>query len=304
MARENCVYCGAPLSAKVLEAAALAAERVLQSKSLDHLEAAARGPTRDQTTRRYLIIDTAGTTPETLARACSISVWEARQWRAASRYRLLKVSAELPDGAQESGFKEIGLTFLALPEHTVAPARNPIVLESVDLSAAPLQCTLRHHAEAPATRRELIEPDVALIVSASIKRERVKDASSLRARADSRLQDAFLVHLHLKKEARPWEIDPRRTGYEGASLASAHMSTLDLVRRLSVRAPHDEAFKTIVPALSLGADPPSDLTGLKKTAKGAGKEPKVIVLDNVAQFREYSAWRGAVGKQRLNLGSG
>ena len=24
------------------------------------------------------------------------------------------------------------------------------------------------------------------------------------------------------------------------------------------------------------------------------KEPKVVVLDNVAQFREYSAWRGAL----------
>jgi hypothetical protein len=303
MARENCAYCGAPLPAEVLEAAALAAERVFQSKSLDHLEAAARGLARDQPKRRYLVIDTADTTPETLARACSISVWEARQWRASSRYRLLKVGAE-SDRAQESGFKENGLTFFAVPESTVAPGRNPIVVESVDLAATPLQCTLRRDPEAPAARQEFLEQDVVLIVSAWIKRERIKDAPSLRARADPRLQDAFLVHLHLSREARPWEIDPRWTGYEGASLSSAHMSTLDLIRYLSVSAPHDQAFRTIVPALSLSTDPPSDLAGLKKPAKGTGKDPKVTVLDNAAQFREYSAWRGAVEKQRLNLGRG
>jgi hypothetical protein len=300
MARASCIYCGAPISAEVQEAAALAAQRVLQSKSLTHLETAAKGALGKHPPRRYLVIDTATALPETLAQACSISAWEARQWQAASRYRLLKVGAESPDGTLEAGLKESGLTFFSVPEQTVAPGRNPVVLESIDLSATPLQCTLRHDAEAPPKRRALPEQDVTLVISAFIKRERVRDLASLRAPADARMEDALLVHLHLVNEARPWEIDPHRTGYEGAHLASAHLSTRELVRRLSAKAPHDDAFRNIVPALAPGADPLSDFAGLKKTAKGASKELKIVVLDNVAQFREYSAWRGAVERERLN----
>ncbi|MEO8501942.1 MAG: hypothetical protein ABI565_13575, partial [Vicinamibacteria bacterium] len=125
MARSNCVYCGAPLSAEVLEAAALAAERVLQSKSLHHLEAAAKGLDPGQPQRRYLILDTRETAPETLAQACSISLWEARQWQAASRYRLLKVSADPTEGSLEAGLRTAGLTFFAIPEPAVSPGRNP-----------------------------------------------------------------------------------------------------------------------------------------------------------------------------------
>ena len=33
--------------------------------------------------------------------------------------------------------------------------------------------------------------------------------------------------------------------------------------------------------------------------KKEGKEPKIAVLDNVAQFREYSAWRGAIERSSL-----
>lgn len=294
MARANCVYCGAALSTEILEEASLAARRVLQTKSLAHLEAAAKGLGRDQPPRRYLVIDTAAASVQTLAEACSVSVWEARQWQTASRYRLVKVSAEPADGPLESGLKEKGLDLFVVPEETVARSRNPILLESIDISSTPAQCTLRDDAEGPASRRELSEPDIALIVSASIRREKVKDQTSLRIRSETRLEDAWLVHLHLRSQTRPWEIDPRRTGYKGVGLASAHMSTVELVRRLSAGAPHDEAFKNIVPALSPGVDEQNEPTSLKTTPKPTGKEPKLVVLDNVAQFREYSAWRGAL----------
>lgn len=294
MARTNCVYCGATLGAEVLEAAALAAQRVLQTKSLTDLEAAAQGLGRDQPQRRYLVIDTRTASLESLAEACSVSVWEARQWQAASRYRLVKVSTEPADGPWESGLRGKGLDLFAVSEERVARSRNPILLESIDPASIPAQCTLRDQPEGPLSRRELPERDIALIVSASIKRERVKDQASLRTRAATRLEDAWLIHVHLRGEARPWEIDPRRTGYEGAVLASAHMRTLELVRRLSAIAPHDEGFKNIVPALSLGVEPPSELDSLKATRRSEGKGPKAVILDNVAQFREYSAWRGAI----------
>lgn len=294
MARANCLYCGAALSTDILEEASLAARRVLQTKTLAHLEAAAKGLGHDQPPRRYLVMDTTAVSVEILAEACSLSAWEARQWQAASRYRLVRVSSEPESGPLESGLKDKGLDLLVVPEETVARSRNPILLESIDISATPVQCTLREDAEGPSSRRELPELDVALIVSASIKRERVRDRVSRRTRPDTRLEDAWIVHLHMRSEARPWEIDPRRVGYKGAGLASAHMRTVELVRRLSANAPHDEAFRNIVPALSPGADDSIEVIGLKTARKPAGKEPKPVVLDNLAQFREYSAWRGAI----------
>lgn len=298
MARANCVYCGAALSPEVLEEAKQAAARVLQSKSLTHLEAAARGEPRDST-RRYLVIDTAAALPEALAEACSISVWEARQWQASSRYRLLKVTTEFPGGPLEASLKENRLAFFALPEPMVSPLRRPTMVESIDLSVQPIQCALRPDPESAPTRRECPEDEVALIVSATIRREKVKEQASLKAPPDTRLEDAFLVHLHLKNEPQPWEIDPRRTAFEGVSLASAHMNTRELVRRLSLRAPHDDAFKNVVPALSPGEDPTTGLQVLKKPRGRDDQKQKPVVLDNVSQFREYSAWRGAVEKERL-----
>ena len=294
MARGNCLYCGAALSIEVLEEAARAAERILQSSSLRHLEAATGSFGTEPSSRRYLVIDTSAPSLETLAEACSISLWDARQWQAASRYRLVKVSTEPEDGPLESELKKKGLKMHVVPEHVVAQSRNPILIEAIDLSRNPSECTLRDAGEGPTSRRELKDGDVVLVVSAFIKREKVKDQTSLRNQIATRLEDFWLVHLHLKGENRPWEMDPRRTRYEGDGLPSAHMRTLEIVRRLSATVPHDESFRNVVPAMSPCADPPSDLDDIRKGSLKSGREPKLVVLDNVAQFREYSAWRGAV----------
>ena len=304
MARANCVYCGAALSAEALEEAARAAQRILQTKSLANLEAVAKGSPRDPRSRRYVVIDTSAVEVEMIAEACGVSSWEARQWQTASRYRLIKVSAEPADGPLESGLRAKGLRVLIVPDEAVARSRDPIPIESIDPLAEPPQCTVREDPEAPPSRRTLREPDLALIVTASIRRERVKDETSRRTPVDTRLEDAWLVHLHLRGEARPWEIDPLKTAYEGAGPASAYMRTLELVRRLSAFAPHDDAFKNVVPALSPGADPLSSLESFASANKKKTKEPKVVVLDNVAQFREYSAWRGAIEiTQRAGAGA-
>jgi len=297
MARNNCLYCGAVLSSEALHEATLAAQRIIQAKGLPKPETSAV-LVRDPEPRRYIIIDTAAVPVEQIALACAVSMWEARQWRATSRYRLLKISSEPADGPLESGLREKGVAPLVVPEETIGRSRNPILIESIDPVASPTKCTVRDDLEAEPSRRELREQDLALILSASIRRERVKDRAPARARTDTRLEDAWLVHLHLRGEPRPWEIDPLRITYEGAGLASAFMRTLELVRRLSSVAPHDEAFRNLVPALSPGTDPLRDLEALAPGSRKKGKEPKVVILDNVAQFREYSAWRGAIEATR------
>lgn len=293
VARGTCVYCGTALSDEVREAAASAAQRVLQTTTLAGLESAAMGRDSERQ-KRYLVIETTAQPAEILAEACGMSVWDARQWQAASRYRLLKVVLEAQVSEPVSALRAKGLHPFVVHGDVVARARSPIPVESLDVTALPLQCTLREDPDGAVLRKALPEPEIALIISAPIKRERQKEQRS-RVRQDTRMEEAWLVHVHLRNESRPWEIDPRRTAYEGPGLASAHMRTLELVRRLSHVAPFDEAFKNIVPALSPGSDPSTELAGLQSGGvKPRDKEQKTVVLDNVAQFREYSAWRGAL----------
>ena len=128
MARANCVYCGAALSSEAREEAVQSAQRILQTRSLASLEAVAHGSPRDQLPRRYVVIDTAASAVEVIAEACGVSGWEARQWRAASRYRLVRVSTEPADGSLESGLRAKGPRVLILPDETVARSPNPIRL--------------------------------------------------------------------------------------------------------------------------------------------------------------------------------
>ena len=92
MARATCVYCGAVLSSDVLEEAAQAAQRVLHSKSLAGLEAAAKG-FGENAPRRYIIIDTAEASGETIAEACQVYV--------ASHNRRLSFEWALIDGVND-----------------------------------------------------------------------------------------------------------------------------------------------------------------------------------------------------------
>jgi hypothetical protein len=296
MARANCLYCGAALSTEVQTAAAAAAQKVLQSTNIANLEAVARAAGgREQAPKRYVVIDTAANPIETIAEGCGVSLWEARQWQAASRYRLVKISTEPGDGPLETGLRAKGLRVLAVPEETVVRSRNPVPVESIDPSLSPAPCSVREDPEAPPAKRDLIEADIALIISATIRREKRTEKPARGAPAEGRLEDGWLVHFHFRGGARPWEIDPRKTTYEGAGLASAYMRTLELVRRLSTFIPHDEAFRTMVPALSQSADSLGDFRSFaSKDQSRKGKDPKIVILDNAAQFREYSAWRGAV----------
>ena len=189
------MYCGAPLPQEVREAAASAAERVLQTRNLAALEQAAMGPDTSQVKRRYVVIDTTTSTPEIIASACSVSVWEARQWQAASRYRLLKISREVEEDRLESNLRGMGLDPIVFSEETVARARSPIPIDSIDTSAQPAVCMVREKPEGALFRREIQEEAIALIVSGPIKREKQRPQAS-KVRLDSRLDDGWLVHLH------------------------------------------------------------------------------------------------------------
>ena len=291
MARANCLYCGAPLDAAAVAEAAMTSERVLRTRSLRHLEASVVDEV-GTAPRHYLIVETRSATTEQLVATCGISRWEAGQWQASSPYRLVRVTADQEDPLLERG-RCGALVVHSIPEKSVVVRKNPIPIESIDASGESIACSIRPEPEGKPQRRLVDAEALGLVVSGPIKRERVKAAVASKRAADIRLDDNWMVHLHLRGEDRPWEIDAHRTAFEAAFNNSAHMNLLELVRRLARTTTADESFRSFVPALSPGDDPAADLRPLARGRK-EGKEPRPAVLDNAAQFREYSAWRGAL----------
>ena len=292
LARPACMYCGAPLPEDVRGEAEQAAKRVKQARNLAGLEAAAAGLAQGR--RRYFVVDLSGDIPaETIARACNVSAWEAHQWQAASRYRLVRITDEPSPGPTETALKESGLAFFTISEEAVARSRRPVPVEAIRSDAA-IHATFHEDDERPSVRRVFGAQEISLIVSGPIRREKQREQVRKRDLREIRLEDGWLVHIHLKTQERPLEIDPLRTAFEGPGLASAHMRTIELVRSFSATVPCDEGFKNAVPAMAPAADPESDPLALKREPKGSRREPKIVVLDNSGQFKEYSAWRGQV----------
>jgi len=294
------MYCGATLDSDAVAGAAAAAQRVLQAKSLLHLEAAS--PDRAEAAeRRYRILETRSSPAERLAETFGVSLWDARQWQASSFYRLMGVSADPDSSRSEEPSATETVRIHSISERRVAARRSPVAVEAID--AETLSFSLREEAEGPAVRKQLRLEDLVLIVTAPIQREKIREQASPKKPADTKREENWLVHLHLQRDARPWEIDPGRTAYEGGGLASAHMRTRELVQRLSVSVPHDDAFKNMVPALSPGEDPIADLR-TPKTEGRRDKDARVTILDNLTQFREYSAWRSALALSLASAGGG
>lgn len=300
VARETCLYCGAILSVEARLAATEAAEKILRSPRMPILANLRTPPA--EVARRYLVLDTEGSVDTALAEAFALSIWEARQWLAGPRYRLIRIAAgnDADASVESARLVDRGLRIITLDGAAVARARQPLRVETVDDASDSLLCGVREDPDGRLDHRVLAHDRVRLIVSGPLRRERVTEAASIKKPARPRLEEGLLVHLHVRGEARPFEIDPRRAAFEGDGSLSSYMRTLGLVRQLSASAPHDESFRALVPALGPASDTEEELEGLRKAAGPRRKEPRKPTLDNSAQFRDFSAWRGVLA-ERLDV---
>lgn len=291
-ARETCLYCGAVLSAEARALAVENADRILRSDTLPALSAIAQ-TTQNAASRTYIVLDVAGASEATLSSAFSISRWEARQWGAGPRYRLVRVSA---DAEADPAFAAPDLTLHVLPGEAIQRARTPVRIHAVDDLAEPLVLSTRPDPEGPVVRRELIRGALSLIVYAPVRREKAPEVANARKPARTRLEDGLLVHLHMEGEPQPLEIDARRTAFEGEGPPSAFLRSMALIRRLSETVPLDDSFRLVVPALAPAPDSDDEVEGLRKATNRSTREPRRPTYDNAAQFRDYSAWRGALAR--------
>lgn len=286
----TCLYCGAVLPADLQARARENADRIRRAETLPALSASALAPPGEPA-RRHFVLDVADASEATLVTAFAISAWEARQWRAGPRYRLIRVA-----GGDDAVEDPPGLLIHVLEDAAVQRARNPLPVAAIDDTRDAVICRTRPDPEGPLVAREIPPGAIRLIVSAPIRRERTPDAVLLKRPPSVRLEDGLLVHLHVDGEPRPFEIDARRTAFEGDGPPSAFMRTLALLRRLSETVPLDDSFRLVVPALAPAPDTDRDLEGLRKAGRKSEKEPRKPIHDNSSQFRAYSAWRGVLAR--------
>jgi hypothetical protein len=98
------------------------------------------------------------------------------------------------------------------------------------------------------------------------------------------------VHLHRRQDPRPVELDPADFDFgPGGAPSGAQLQIASWIDRLFPGVPRDDSFRVVIPALAPAVLSPAGVTAaLART----GREARVI-LDNLAQFRFHSAWRGA-----------
>jgi hypothetical protein len=141
--------------------------------------------------------------------------------------------------------------------------------------------------------------DVLLVVRGPIARERAAALQIRRVRTDVPVS-GYRIHVHRRSETRPAELDPEDFdfGPGGPVAGSPLVELIGWLERLAPGAPRDDRFRRLPVALA-PAEPPR---GALADALGAGRRPgragEDVLLDNVGQFRFYSAWRAALERRR------
>jgi hypothetical protein len=139
-------------------------------------------------------------------------------------------------------------------------------------------------------------PELLLVVRGPIAREYPPSTEVRRLRLAG-LDPGYRFHLHRRGEARPLELDP--AGFEFGERAPGDSSMLRMngwMAGLAAATPHDDTFRFVTPALA-PAEADAGLAAAGALRRPAGRET-TPVLDNLAQFRAYSAWRAAVEARR------
>jgi hypothetical protein len=290
VARDSCLYCGAPLEPAPATAATAEA-------TPPPADAGAPGATADTVPRSLVVLELEGASPGTLADALALPAYETALLVRRGGFHLHRVLETAAAGDEAKHLGACGARVFVVPE---AEARvRPLRAIGGERSEGVL--TLRTEEDVVSIRRG----GLLLVVQGPITRE--YQPSLRRRRVDTaRLDEGYRVHLHPSDPAgpaRPVEIDAATFEF-GPGLRGSGRIELDLwVEEILGDAPCDGGFRRLPPALGPAEpDPPGAVAaagtlGLSSRRDAKGRDGAPAVLDNVAQFRFYSGWRAAVQRR-------
>ena len=287
MVRPKCVYCGRPLPPPLLEAVARSAEKAIQEldRQLPTDSDAAEASLSEAPRRVLIVLDLRHAQAEALQGALGLSRFEAGQRLRRGGLLLHRIAPEAEARAERERLTAYGVTTVLLDE-------RPLLEEPVLVNGGALE-PQRLRARTPEGRFDWTSDDLLLVVKGPIQREHQAETTNLRRIKSATPSPGYRFHLHRRSDSRPLELDPDafefdlERGRAGSSLLRLQ-SWLD---GLQPKPAIDDSFRLLPPAL--GAAQEED-----ETARALGRSPQkksaALVLDNLRQFRFYSAWRAAI----------
>ena len=291
MARASCLYCGAPLPAESVAAAALAATKVREASPLGATTAPV-GTEADE--RHLLVLEVGGQEAVVLERALGLAPFEAemRLRRGGLQLHRRGPKAELREEAKR--LEDAGLTVFRMSE---AEAR----LRAIPVTGG-RQENDRLHLRSEEGALAVAASDLLLIVRGPIRREYQAREIERKKPYTATLQEGYRFHLHRRLDPRPVEIDPASFAF-GAEVPLTGSSLLELqawLEALGESVPVDDGFKRLPPALGAAAEERGSLVALpgRRSSGVPSRRDAPLVLDNVAQFRFYSGWRAVIERRR------
>ncbi len=281
LARPSCFYCGATLPGAAVQGDV--AQRV--------------ETTSPEEERALVVLDVADADPAALARALGLTRFDAIQRSRRCAFDLWRL---LPRGDADEEVARLangGVRSLAIPESSVRTACRPLVATGGRLEGSTLSCRTERGTQ------RIEGKDVLLVVQGEILRDYVTDPEVRRSRTAT-LEPGHRMHLHLVGSPVPLEIDPGSFDFGDAPIGRSSLLTLvEWIRLVAPSTSTDDAFKRQVPALApsagdlLGPTAAARALATPRAAARRGRDGPVV-LDNLAQFRFYSAWRGAAERHR------
>jgi len=277
------VYCGAALPAAAVEDAARQAAEVAATPSLA-VGAISEGPPRS-----LLVLDLEGADAQALAAGLALSSFEASQRVRRGGWQLHRIVPSSEAARESDRLAGAGLRVLALPEAEVRAAARPVAVAGGFWSGDGL--TFRTEA-GPLQPR----PDgLLLVVRGPITREYLPRTRKVRT---ATLDQGHRFHLHRRDDPRPLELDPVAFDFGVPSLTESSLLLLtSWVEKAAAGVPVDDRFRRETPALQPAAP---ETAGIAAALGGGGerrKEDEAQVLDNLEQFRFYSAWRACAERR-------
>jgi hypothetical protein len=266
----RCVYCGADAPPEVVRGAPEEA-------------AAPVGPGR-----LLVVLQVEGTEPATLARALALAAAEANHRVRRGGWQLLRIAEPVAAEEQAQQLRGAGLGVALVAEADVRAASRPVVAAGGE--SAGRRLSLRT-SEGPL---EVETSDLMLIVQGPITREYQTSQEVKRARTAT-LEPGYRFHLHRRGEVRPVELDPGAFEFGAAASGASSLLLLSAwAQELGADVSVDDGFRRLPPELGVAEAAGGPLAAADALGVRGGRGEATLVLDNLRQFRFYSAWRAAL----------
>jgi hypothetical protein len=295
-AQPRCVYCGGELPAEAVQAAAAAraaleAEWAREGATSTPAPATAGAPDTPTPPRVLLVLEIASADEGALARALSLSAFEAAQRRRRGGPDLHRILPAALAAEEAARLRAQGLEVLEIAEDEVRRA-EPV---TITRGSAETDALALEGDEGPL---RLVEADLFLVVRGVITREYQSTPEARLQRRMATLDPGYRVHLHRRGDVRPVELDPAALDFgPGGAPSGAQLQVTRWIDRLFPGVPRDDSFRVVIPALAPAAPVARSHAAAAAALARPGPQRRAV-LDNLAQFRFHSAWRGAARRLR------